>query len=190
MIILKQIEFPQVFFKHRLESLTKGGTFFILINELGKRLSNNVYTYYSFSGRNNNESENLVLLNKCIEQRFSQHIIDTCKESHKRDYLYGRNKFEQDWHLVHVPCIIDKHTGNEIIIAEEYSYVNIYDNIIKISKNSNATLYNKSGEILYEGDTSSIHVNKNYVITTPYSWKDEDHFLVFSRKEGKKIAEY
>ena len=129
-----------------------------------------------------------------IEERYSQSIIDSCREEHKR---WGTKSYE--WHYVTVDVAINAETGEEIytVTNKYYNQFHLYaygNLIIETSGNSRHKIINKNGDIFWDGDTgySDFYVTKNHVvIKANHNYQTNlDTVLVFDKLTGEKVAEY
>ena len=191
MIQFKKVDCPKVFFKHDLDNLrkndirNKNSNFFVIVNESGKMIRKQLYsTYHTIY-----ESDNLIVINKCVEKKYSENIINSSREWNKKNHLRTDGPYE--YHYENIPVVIDKNTGKEVVVGEYGDYVYIYDNLIIISQNSKAILYDMDGNFLMEGTFNSFNINSKYICYAYSGYGNYDYpFMIFDRKEGKLIATY
>lgn len=191
MIQFKKINCPRVFFKHELDNMrkhdirNKNSNFFVIVDENGKMIRKQLYTIYHSVYK----SDNLIVINKCVEKKYSNTVIQSSREWVKKQGMRPEQHYE--YHYENIPVVIDKNTGNEVVCGEYGDYVYVYDNLIIVSQNSNATLYDMNGTTLMEGSFNSFKVNGKYICYAYSGYGNYDYpFMIFSRKEGKLIATY
>jgi len=191
MIHFKKIDHPRVFFKHDLDNLrkndirNKNSNFFAIVDESGKMIRKQLYTLY----HSVYESDNLIVVNKCVEEKYSDTVIQLTRQWIKKQGMRPESHYE--YHYENIPVVIDKNTGKEVVCGKYGDYVYIYDNLILFSHNSNATLYDMNGKILVTGDYKDFKTNDNYVCYAYSGYGKYNYpFMIFNRKEGKLIATY
>lgn len=196
---IKQVTTPQSFFDHELDNLRADTDysilkFFAFTDENGKYINKNLYIAYNPNDTTNRYGEDVFIMKKMIEKRYSQSIIDASRERCKKN---GTKSYE--WYYDAVDIAIDAETGEEIYEVESKSYrsnyLYVYGNlIVETGGNSRHRIVNKNGDVLWAGDTgySDLHVTENHiVIKTNHDYRTNiDTVLVFDKLTGEQIAKY
>lgn len=191
MISFKKVDCPRVFFKHDLDNLrkndirNKNSNFFVIVDESDKMIRKQLYTTY----HSVYESENLIVINKCVEKKYSNTVINASKRWVKEHGMRPDQHYE--YHYENIPVVIDKNTGKEVVEGKYGDYVYVYDNLIMVSQNSDATLYDMNGKALMNGSYNSFKVNEKYICYAYAGYGNYNYpFMIYDRKEGKLIATY
>lgn len=197
-LYIKQVTTPRVFFEHELDNLRSdtdysGLKFLRLIDENGKYVNKNLYIAYSPNDKNR-YGEDVFVMKKMIEKRYSQSIIDAAHERYKKS---GIRSYE--WYYTTSDVAIDAETGEEIYEVESKSYhsnnLYVYGNlIVETGGNSRHKIVNKNGNVIWAGNAgySDLYVTENHiVIKTNHDYRRNiDTVLVFDKLTGEQIAKY
>lgn len=195
---IEQVTTPQSFFDHELDNLRAdtdyyGLKFFAFSDENGKYINKNLYIAYSPNDKNR-YGEDVFVMKKMIEKRYSQSIIDASRERCKKN---GTKSYE--WYYDAVDVAIDAETGEEIYEIESESYhsnhLYVYGNlIVETGENSRNKIVNKNGDILWAGNAryNDFYATENHiVINTNHDYRTNiDTVLVFYKLTGEQIAKY
>lgn len=167
--------------------------FFTFTDENGKYINKNLYIAYNPNDANR-YGEDVFIMKKMIEKRYSQSVIDESRKRHKKN---GTKSYE--WHYTIADVAIDAETGEEIYEVESESYLSnhlyVYGNlIVETGGNSRHKIVNKNGDVLWVGNTgySDLFVTENHiVIKTDHDYQTNiDTVLVFDKLTGEQIAKY
>ena len=91
---LIQVKTPRIFFKHELDELTDAKLrgvgyregyipkYFTFVDKNNKLTDKVLYVPYDLNEKNS-WGDTICVMKRCEEERYSQHIIDSCKEHYK-----------------------------------------------------------------------------------------------------------
>ena len=189
---LHRVKTPLVFFDHELGNLDKyrdhsNLKFFTFVDDSGKLIRKQLYLPYEIHSKDQ-YGENVMIMKKVIEKRYSQSTIDSCKSDYKK-----RGLKHYEWYYTTHDVAIDADTGEEIYEVDNkydgekhlYTYGDV---IVETGSNSRNKVINKKGEILWEGNTNygNLMNAKDYIILNikhDYS-TDLDTVIIVDKKLG------
>ena len=185
-IYLKEIEAPKTMFKHRIEELETGNrnnVQFLQVMKDGKVVNDGIFIMNTFSKQ---ETEQMVVLNRCVEKKYSDHVLDICKK-----HYYGTGIKQYEWHLERISAVICKETGKTILECDaESDHIYLYGKVIAVVKGSNCRLYDSTGKFLCDCTYENMRNNKEYVVACPSYYYENGKFTVISRSTGEIVAVY
>lgn len=190
---LVKVNTPQVFFKHELEQLSEqycrsyrnGYTpkYFTFLDKNGKLTDKVLYEPYDDLNDKNYYGENICVMKRCEEERYSQSIIDHCRKDYKKN---GIKQYE--WHLVKKPSVINTVTGECVFIAEhEMDYVYVYDNVIYYSSHfgGKKKILNWLGNIITDNVQEIFDTKTHLIVKTEHDYKSRlDKVICINKLTG------
>lgn len=173
---LIKVDNPQIFFKHELGALSDEYqkhqkyviNYFTFLDENDRFADKVLYIPYELDN-NSYWGENICVMKRCEEERYSQSIIDSCRKDHKK---YGTKQYE--YHLVKKPAVINTVTGECVFVAEkEMDYVYVYGNLIYYSSyfSSNKKILNWHGEVIADNIREVLYTKTHLIVNIEHDYR-------------------
>lgn len=133
---LIKVDTPQIFFKHELGQLSNHYAqsfhhghkpkYFTFLDKDGKLTDKVLYEPYDNLNDRKYYGNQICVMKRCEEERYSQSVIDSCSKDYKK-----RGIKQYEWHMTKKPAVINTVCGECVFIAEhEMDYVYVYENVI------------------------------------------------------------
>lgn len=188
---LIQVKTPRIFFKHELDELTDSKLrgvgyregyipkYFTFVDKNNKLTDKVLYVPYDLNEKNR-WGDTICVMKRCEEERYSQHIIDSCKEHYKKT---GYKQYE--WHLVKKPAVINVISGECVFIAkDEMDYVYVYDNLIYYSPHlgSDKKIFDRHGMLLADNVSEILNTKTHLIAKINHDYRTDIDTVVCINK--------
>lgn len=190
---LIKVDTPRIFFKHELEQLSDQYArsyrpgyvpkYFTFIDENGKLADKVLYEPYDNLDDRKYYGNQICVMKRCEEERYSQSIIDSCRKDYKK---HGIKQYE--WHLVKKPAVINVISGECVFVGEhEMDYVYAYGNLIYCSSHfgNHKKILDRHGVVLADNIQEMFDTKTHLIVKTNHDYKTRlDNVICINKLTG------